>query len=69
MPRTVDMELGVSQSSELELSISPIPFFKISLFIIGEKDDFVKMFLWIHILTRERPCAKVNFYLLCLLSK
>ena len=51
MPRTVDMKLGVSQSSELELSISIIPFFKISLFIIGEKDDFVKMFLWIHIFT------------------
>ena len=41
----VRIKLGVSQSSQLELSISVCPFFNISLFIIGEKDDFVKRFL------------------------
>ena len=51
----VDMKLGVSQSSQLELSISVIPFFKISLLIIGDKGDFVKKFLW-----RPAPIASID---------
>ena len=38
--------MGVSQSSQLELSISVIPFFDVSQYIIGHKDDFVKRFLY-----------------------